>query len=234
MVRNLNNLPPSTLIWRYFSLEKFYSLIIDKELYFCNLKRLEDKYEGNCPDEFRFLYEFTTIGGNSKKYQSNRENIEHKRKEKEALSTTAKTTLVCCWSKNASESYALWKIYTGNNGIAVQTTIESLKSSILDDSLKIFISPIYYEKQQGAKFELNTLVTRKTKFYKFDEEVRLFITENDAVELKVKVDLEKLITKLYFSPFMSSEMKTIVVEWLKINFPSFSSKLLESKILIRE
>ena len=82
--------------------------------------------------------------------------------------------LTNCWSINQYESYALWKIYLGGekNGVALKSTVSSLKKSILlgDDSYpeEFFIGKVKYRThlKQDELSRLSVITTKKP-FYDF-------------------------------------------------------------------
>jgi len=229
-----DSLPESTVIWRYFSLDKFLYLILHKELYLSKIMTLDDKKEGSRPPEFKLLNLYVPIGGVSNKYKASREALKSKQVRDNQFLVSASNTFVNCWSMNKSESFALWCIYTDKNyGIAVKSTIGKLKESIKSNSHSINISRVFYEPDFTNKFSIDTIVKRKSEFYRFEEEVRLYISQSDNDSLQISVDIELLITEIYFSPFMKSNTKIAVKEWLSTKSESLSKKVKNSEIELR-
>lgn len=129
------------------------------------------------------------------------------------------TTLVNCWHMNEVESEAMWRLYSDvNKGIAIQTTVQSLVDSIDDN--RLFFSKVnyvdFYSKTADVKdyivdrMVLSPLLKREA--FKHEQEVRLHFTPkreyreyiSQDFECKselIDVDVSKLISKIYISPY---------------------------------
>mgnify|MGYP001175590408 CR=1 FL=1 len=213
-----SELQDNTIIWRYLTLEKFFSLILNRELYFGKIRDLDDKFEGTRPPKFRFINSVAFLGGHSPKYKKARKVYEKKQMEMIQLQKDAYNTLVNCWSMEIPESYALWDIYTGtSSGIAIKSTIGQLKRAIEGKSHLIHITPVDYKSNEIKKFNLDTLVTWKTSFYKFEKEVRLYISHSDLDFILIPVNIEELISEIYLSPFMPTFAKDTVRKMIKLD-----------------
>ena len=165
--------------------------------------KLSDSYEG----AISFYEKFTTFkvpqGGKSNCYNKQREKQLRKVEEIEELMNYRKNIFVNCWSINESESYALWKIYTKrNSGIAIKSTYGRLMQAI-NYNKNIEIKPVEYKNFKNLKLNKEQVVTRKTTFYAFEKELRLF-SESQNKKVEIDVDNDVLIDKIYFSPFMAS------------------------------
>jgi hypothetical protein len=167
-----NQLPGSTRLWRYVSLDKLVDLLSTSELYFTPLANFKnsDPYEGYLPKVA--LNAHASI---SRKYiedavRMHEQVAEHRERlgapltvqEREALGATldnvrtsmrrfmpaiVKATVVNCWHANESESEAMWRLYAENGkAVAVETTLDALKQSIevRDFSGKVHIFPVRY------------------------------------------------------------------------------------------
>jgi hypothetical protein len=229
-------LSDNTIIWRYLTLEKFFSLLINKELYFSKISRLDDKYEGSRPPKYRFMNSIAFLGGFSPKYSKSKQLYEQNRLEMLQLQTDAYNTLVNCWTMEIAESYALWDIYAGSNsGIAIKSTIGQLKKAIINNNYLINIKEVDYHSIENGKFDLHRLVSWKTKFYIFEKEVRLYITHSGVDSLNLPIDTEELISEIYLSPFMPPYFGDIFKKLIKSN-PStnqFYNKIKDSAIKSR-
>lgn len=158
-----------------------------------------------------------------------------------------KSTLVNCWHQNEFESEAMWRLYSENNkGIAIQTTFQNLVDSI--DDQRVFLSEVnyinFYDKDLEPKDcvvngHLSPLLKRKS--FEHEKEVRLFFQpENDlktlsAEEYKyvgqsIDVDISKLISKLYISPYATGLFASSVKEVLK-RFGLDEDKVIHSDLL---
>ena len=124
-----------------------------------------------------------------------------------------------------TEMVHMWKIYSKENGIAIETTYNRLKDAIIDKE-QIFPTEIAYLDYDNQPFdwEQNTLslFTIKRLEYKSEQELRLILSfpnlekekKQSAPDLmalnefykkfpviKIKVDIVKLIEKVHISPF---------------------------------
>lgn len=217
------DLTENTVIWRYLSLTKFLSLITKKELYFEGIYKLIDKYEGSLPPGFQFYQSATPIGGKSNRFKKAHEQHKINIIQKEQLLESLPKIVVNCWTMHSAESYALWKIYTDStSGIAIKSTIGRLKAAINKNSNVFNISKVYYGPHR--KPVLDSIVTRKEKFYTFEEEVRLY-TLSETESLFVPIETNELITEIYLSPFMSSYSKDAVRKIIKLDLESESMSL---------
>ena len=205
----------NTILWRYMSLEKFIDLIASNELFFTNASKLTDKYEGTIPKKTYDAF----------KKQLTHQNITEEEMNlqlgllKHQADSFRELTLVNCWTMNPYESYALWKIYLGGSrgGVAIRTTASKIKESFQlggeEYDEDIFFSKIEYSDYIDDPNSRFLWITRKNKFYEFEEEARLFIFHYPKSEggtsppyrirngRRFKVDINKLIERIYLSPF---------------------------------
>lgn len=231
--RGLKATNGNRIIWRYMSLDKFIDLITYQELHFTNANHMTDKYEGVLPRK--------TAAAKMRRLES--EGMSSIRSIRSAVDEYESDwkrykdiTALSCWSMSRTESYALWKIYLGGSsaGVALKTTVGSLKKAIKTDpesnSIHINVGEIEYS-DYVPEHELNRyrLFLRKYEFYKFEEEFRLFICEDENTQIidphplipysaiRVKVDLSILIDKIYLSPFID--------EWFQVPFRMMVEKI---------
>lgn len=229
-----NELPDNTVIWKYYSLEKFFSLILKSELHFTQILKLIDDFEGSRPKEYgEFLYTAKVPGGLSNRFKKQRETQEQNLLKLVQVPKDALEVLVNCWTKHKTESYALWRIYTDiYSGIAIKSTIGHLKSAIISNEHFLYVYPINYKPNKDKRFELATIVTRKKGFYEFENEVRLFI-KSDSKSVQVRIDTNKLISEIYLSPLMPDYTKDVVKEFLSVKGIKLIDKIRVSSIKLR-
>lgn len=159
----------------------------------------------------------------------------------------SKSTLVNCWHQNEFESEAMWRLYSENNkGIAIQTTFQDLIDSIDDE--RVHISEVKYLDFQDKNLKPKDCVVNghlsallKRKSFEHEKEVRLFFQpKNDlntllAEDYKyqhqlIDIDLSKLISKVYISPYASELFASSVKEVLR-RFGLDDRKLIHSDLL---
>jgi hypothetical protein len=171
-VQASKQLPGTTRLWRYLSLDKLVDLLSTSELFFTPLAAFAktDPFEGYLPS-----VAFDAHASISSKYVNDLELAhqqlaEHRRNkgypltdaERVTLETSledmrsslrrllpaiAKTTTVNCWHANDGESEAMWRLYAENGkAVAVETTLDALKESIQerDSPSIVHIYPVKY------------------------------------------------------------------------------------------
>lgn len=203
-INSLYKLDDDANLFRYMDFSKYISLLESKELYFCNSKYFEDKYEGVIPAGF---YKGWTEES-KKRYE------EFRKKFDEIYSV-----YVNCWNVNEQESYALWKIYTNpSTGVCVKTTVGSLKESLNNKDIRIYkvnyinsfnniqadYEPPFYFSEHNSGWHINKRIHEVYKYgaYNYENEVRaLFVDISKEPGINFPVDLNKLIEGIYVSPF---------------------------------
>lgn len=158
-----------------------------------------------------------------------------------------KSTLVNCWHQNEFESEAMWRLYSENNkGVAIQTTVQDLSDSIEDE--RVFLSEVKYlnfydENLMPKDCVVNGVIgpLLKRMSFEHEREVRLFFQpENDISNLSsdkyeyksalISVDISKLISKIYISPYAKEPYVSSVREIIK-RFELDESKVIHSNLL---
>lgn len=162
-----------------------------------------------------------------------------------------RNVVVNCWHQNDYESEAMWKLYSDlSKGIAIETTAGSLIDSVVDEkSHRIFFSEVQYIDFDSPQIRPQDCVVNGTLgillkriAFKHENEARLYFSPEkdyaDAEKSKpaaeyVKVDVKKLIHKVYISPYATepfpSSVKCIMK---KFGFPE--DKVIVSKLLSPE
>jgi hypothetical protein len=113
----------------------------------------------------------------------------------------------------------MWKLYLkSNEGIAVQSSYKNLRDSIVDDE-KVLLGIMKYIDYENESIDAGNLLSafvHKRKSFEHEREIRALVIEfpvgdeNDPElhferetitdGLKIKVDLEQLIEKIYVAP----------------------------------
>jgi len=171
-VQASKQLPGTTRLWRYLSLDKLVDLLSTSELFFTPLATFAktDPFEGYLPS-----VAFDAHASISSRYVkdlelAHQQLAEHRRNNgypltdaeqvtletrledmrsslRRLLPAIAKATTVNCWHANEGESEAMWRLYAENGkAVAVETTLDALKQSIQErDSPRIVhIYPVKY------------------------------------------------------------------------------------------
>jgi hypothetical protein len=166
-----------------------------------------------------------------------------------------------CWHMNEHESAAMWKLYLkSNEGIAVQSIYRDLRESIIDDE-KVYIGMVKYidyEKESISHYydtpSVNDCIfngfspfVHKRKSFEHEQEVRALIEKppttseekigyyQDTIAhgIKVRVNVERLVEKIYIAPsapnWLSDLVKSIAKKY-GFKFEIVQSKLNESPV----
>lgn len=202
-------------IWRYMSFDKLELFIIEKLLYFCSIDTLkqDDPYEGSYYGSV-FLDE---IGPPEAKRLA------------DLMNQCGPPMAVNCWHLSEYESMAMWRIYTKDGkGIAIQSTVGCLKNALSCVDEIVRIGKIQYtddliDHPTDWTFDKFSCVTTKRKCYDFEKELRAFVWEagddkrTQDGSVKLPVETEILIERIFLAPNSSDEIRTNVLRLLADN-----------------
>ena len=220
---------PNTVVWKYLDLSKFLDLLISQKLFMSRSDKFEDQYEGTFSEP--------TFEEIKKLSIDNPDFLNHYkiRREKVAISS---------WHINEYESFAMWQIFTQNSeGLAIQSTIGRLQRSLLPETdFDQYIGEVNYidYKKELIPFDDSFFpFLFKRKSFQYEGEVRV-ITDIGVSDiqinegLKISVDINELIEKIYIHPKSENWYKNLVIQLVKqLGFKFTIEKSdLESDILI--
>ena len=118
-----------TIAWRYMDFTKFADLLDSKKLYLCRSDKFDDPYEG-------YL-----------KLQDSHSD------ELETFEKTKKYYFISCWHLNNFQSDAMWRIFiSSKNGIAIKTSVGSIKKAIEISKDDVFIGQVFYRDFENMNF----------------------------------------------------------------------------------
>jgi hypothetical protein len=218
-----------TVVWKYLDLSKFLDLLLSQKLFMSRSDKFEDQYEGTFSEPtFEEIKKLATDNPDFLNYYKTH-------REKVAISS---------WHINEYESFAMWQIFTQNSeGLAIQSTIGRLQKA-LDPEQNISqyigeVNYIDYKKEYIPFDDMFFPFLFKRKSFQYEREVRIIsdiseskIKINDG--LKINVDIDQLIEKIYIHPKSENWYKKLVIQLvseLGFNFEIEKSDL-ESDILI--
>jgi hypothetical protein len=220
---------PDTIVWKYLDLSKFLDLLISKKLFMSRSDKFEDQYEGTFSEPT--YEEIKKLSVNNQEflayYKSHREKV-----------------VVSSWHINEYESFAMWQIFTQNSeGLAIQSTIGRLQKALeVEKDFKQYIGEVNYIDYKKEYIPFDDMFFPflfKRKSFQYEREVRILadlseqeIKINDG--LKIDVDINQLIEKIYIHPKSENWYKKLVIELVsKLGFDFEIEKSdLESDILI--
>ena len=186
-------------VWRYFDFSRFVWLVQKKRLWLARVDTLDDPWESALAgDQLAHVISRHPIPRLSS--ASSRESAIDRATRITTL--WRQTTFVNCWSASDHESHALWRIFCGKQGVAIQTTVEKLQASL--GGLRLH--RITYETPGAAKRtpERLDLVTKKRPMFDYEREVRIVLEkqdfENGVLGHEVDWDLEKHVEFIRVHP----------------------------------
>jgi hypothetical protein len=219
----------NTIVWKYLDLSKFLDMLLSQQLFMSRSDKFEDQHEGTFSEPT--FEEIKKIAANNPKfldyYKSHREKV-----------------VISSWHINEYESFAMWQIFTKNNeGLAIQSTIGRLKNALQPENrIEQYIGNVNYidYKKEYIPFDDTFFpFLFKRKSFQYEREVRIISdvsAQNISINegLKINVDLNQLIEKIYIHPKSENWYKKLVIELVsKLDFKIEIEKSdLESDILI--
>lgn len=220
---------PDTIVWKYLDLSKFLDLLLSKKLFMSRSDKFEDQYEGTFSEPT--FEEIKKLAADNPEFL----NYYKTHREKVAISS---------WHINEYESFAMWQIFTKNNeGLAIQSTIGRLQKAVRpENNFDQYIGEVNYIDYKKEYIPFDDLFFPflfKRKSFQYEREVRILtdtsksdIKLNDGI--KINIDLNQLIEKIYIHPKSENWYKKLVIELverLEFGFEIEKSDL-ESDILI--
>lgn len=232
------NTPKTNInLWRYMDIPSFLSLISTGSLTFVRADLFEDKFEGTLP-------KLTAAWIDSDIQQAVDDGIlsESYRgfKLSESMYSDRKTVYMNCWCKENHEMVHMWKIYSKENGIAIETNYEQLKESI-ESVENVYPTEIKYLDYAHDHVEwisnAFTPYTIKRKEYKSEKEFRLIMSRPKIIQdqlshlesneerysetrklcsqtdvIPCKINVAKLISKIHLSPYAPRWYYKVIID----------------------
>lgn len=210
----------NTIIWRYIDFTKFASLLDKSALFFAPAKQLGDPFEGSYTKldlDFR-RYSFPDFLEFRKRRGYEDELGKNEFLQGISLFNEYLTNIICInsWHINKSESAAMWKIYLkSNEGIAIQSTYDRLKSSLKDEEHDVYIGKVAYvdyNKHMMSKVSIYDPFLHKRRSFEYEHELRAITEKKSSANKELDlsafleagiymiVDLDILISKIYLAP----------------------------------
>lgn len=243
-----SNIEENAKLWRYMDFAKLVSLLSNQSLYLCKSDEFRDVFEGRLfglEKVKKFLEsQVITIGeGESMSISYD----EYAKVRLDSANFARENIFINCWHLNEEQSAAMWDLYVKNGeGIAVQTTFGRIKQSLNFCEKNIYIGKVeYIDHKNGENHNedyIHPFFTKRLSF-KHEEEVRLVysaLDDNDFWKdikkyedipgINFKVDLTKLIERIYVSPDAPRwfvDVVRIVLEKFNIEAEIIHSKLYE-------
>ena len=220
---------PNTIVWKYLDLSKFLDLLMSEKLFMSRSDKFEDQYEGTFSEPtFEEIKKLSIDNPDFLNYYKTH-------REKVAISS---------WHINEYESFAMWQIFTQNSeGLAIQSTMGRLQESLIPETnFNQYIGEVNYIDYKKEHIPFDDMFFPflfKRKSFQYEGEVRIItdIGKSDIKineGLKINVDINQLIEKIYIHPKSENWYKNLVIQLVKqLGFDFTIEKSdLESDILI--
>ncbi|MFH6944514.1 hypothetical protein ACHRV5_14965 [Flavobacterium sp. FlaQc-52] len=220
---------PDTVVWKYLDLSKFLDILLSKKLFMSRSDKFEDQYEGTFSEP--------TFEEIKKLAIDNPEFLSYYKTHREKVAISS-------WHINEYESFAMWQIFTQNSeGLAIQSTIGRLQKALKpENNFDQYIGKVNYidYKKEYIPFDDSFFpFLFKRKSFQYEREVRIITdTSESTIKLndgiKINVDINQLIEKIYIHPKSENWYKKLVIELVeRLGFGIEIEKSdLESDILI--
>ena len=220
---------PDTIVWKYLDLSKFLDLLLSKKLFMSRSDKFEDQYEGTFSEP--------TFEEIKKLAIDNPDFLNYYKTHREKVAVSS-------WHINEYESFAMWQIFTQNSeGLAIQSTIGRLQKAVKpENNFDQYIGEVNYIDYRKEYIPFDDLFFPflfKRKSFQYEREVRILTdTSKSTIKLndglKINVDINQLIEKIYIHPKSENWYKKLVIELVeRLGFDFEIEKSdLESDILI--
>jgi hypothetical protein len=250
---NLKKPKGNFIIWRYMDFPSFLSLLTKSTLTFVRADLFEDKYEGKLPRVTANLIDIEyenlvrSSGG-----------IPAGNKLSDLLDNLNNEVYLNCWCKENHEMVHMWKIYSKEHGIAIETTYEQLKKSLVTDDTVYPVEIKYLDFfRDFIDWQSNVLTafTVKRKEYKSENEFRLLISNPIEIVNKARqsdttvdalhgilqnmykqipavdcgVNLNELISRVHLSPYAPKWYYDVLRDTMK-NFGLGDIEIMQSSL----
>jgi hypothetical protein len=181
-----------TILWRYLDLSWFLALLVDRALYFSSATEFADPWEGAIPPpvEEAFASRFGAGWGLL---------AEHFRE-------VASMVRVQCWFASPYESVAMWRNFA-RDGVAIKTTVRSLRTSLDLSSEHLRIARIQYVDHGtydigDSGYSALASLLLKRRGYEHEQEIRAMVLPMDESSSGISLGVEPatLIEGIVVSP----------------------------------
>jgi hypothetical protein len=219
-----------TSIWRYMDFIKFVSILENEGLFFCRADFLGDPFEGSyarANEELRpTIYEEECKRLNLKMEQW----LKALEGAGDVLKWHRQWMMINCWHMSEHESAAMWNLYAKTNGsVCIQSTYGLLVDGLPENAFVGEVQYIDYNKKWMSEGNYFTPFMHKRKSFEYEHEIRAIINKapkeprammdktlmppNEGIW--VKVDLSKLIERIYLSPLSPEWLHNLIKQVIK-------------------
>lgn len=238
---NLIQVQDDLVIRRYLDVSKFEKLLSEKSLFFCRVDKFDDPFEGAVPKkevEYR-VQEQKKIASSYGKTISEEEAQKSADDIGDYHKQNRKKVVANCWMGTHHESKAMWDLYTGMSGLAIQSRVNRLILSLSNNPEEIRLSKVRYidydtdtwfhpTEYPHRLYNILTPYIHKHQAYRHEEEVRLFYEVSDGLNDEsfwnnqpinegrlFSVDIKVLVEKIILSPNIKPQFELQINQLLQ-------------------
>lgn len=246
-------------LWKYMDIYKFFSFLLNKQLYFTRLDNFEDPLEGltdkliGLITEYDSIYKLENLNPSFTDTErlsihSNKNNL--KKIILSEIELQQKSQFASCWHIANKESIAMWKLYSDKNSIAIRFKPSELIDKMIKkaerDTNEDFAMFIYgcvdyvdmwpCDLFDNKKTHIEYVAFKKDLSYKHEDEFRFVIVVKPECYQKYENfncnigDIDIGSFQIFASPFMDS-WKYEVLKKMLINH-SIENRLTKSKLMV--
>lgn len=216
-LRIYTTLDTSTPLWRYFKVQWFEAMILNRGIYLSRQDRLGDPFEGSFPEDYTRPKKDGWGIGPWGEAPWGSPNPTYQLKKFSAFERNL--MYICCFCNKDHESTLMWNGYSdANQGIAIQTTVGKLMRSIKDSiTNEIYINKVRYADFENEQFDRNldliSLFSLKKIEFADECEVRIIIKNEPRVPSLserggyIKINPAELIEEIVLFPEIGKDQK---------------------------
>jgi|WetSurMetagenome_2_1015567.scaffolds.fasta_scaffold161260_1 hypothetical protein len=192
-------------VWRYMDFTKFVYMLEKAGLFFPNVDRLGDPFEGS----------YSRGNIRIRKFAYSRAKDSNKLDDiVKVIKSVRQYIMVNCWHMNEHESAAMWKLYAKTNeAICIQSTYMKLRKCLPEEVLIGTVKYIDYEKQWIPEANIYYPFVYKRISFNHERELRCIVNLDKRRQSGINVEnevatrgiwlpcpLQRLIESIYIAP----------------------------------
>jgi len=202
----------NNILWRYISFYKFEDIINNKHLHYSRLDQFVDNLEGQAPFACKRAIALSDF--------SREQKLTNLKLYKKRMLNNRQQSFAYCWHINDKVNHTLWKEYGNDDveSICIRSSVNKLETELQKTKLPFINEPVQYFKE--PYFNQNAYwfpALFKRDSYKHEKEFRSIVPIQgfDLKYGKIKVNPEKLISKIYLHPNASKEFREKIKNLIK-------------------
>lgn len=137
---NIESINSNDYLWKFISIEKFLSIILNRKLFFTRLDKFEDTLEGIAPELLLLDYAEDALLNLPFEISSFPYNLLSTRSDSlmDKLHETQKYNFANCWflSSDNVESVAMWNLYSKPNSVALNIKFNNFIDKITKNGIR--------------------------------------------------------------------------------------------------